>query len=247
MDSSARRGVNAIRVALVGDHNPAVTAHRAIPRALELAAQDLDLPLSFEWFHTAELSARRDDLRSVHGMWCVPASPYADMQAALEAIRWARESGTPYLGTCGGFQHALLEFAHHVLKFPQLAHAEVDPESTQPLIAPLSCALVEKSGSIRLSPGSKIAGLYGAAEIVEEYHCSFGIAREQERLFHGSALEFVGRDASGEVRAFELSGHPFFVGTLFQPERAALRGTLPPLARGFAEACWARAGQPASI
>lgn len=248
MAPPAESGVSTVRIALVGDYRPEITAHRAIPKALELAGRDLGAPITFQWFNTADLATRlRDDLQTAHGMWCVPASPYADMQAALGAIRWARESGTPYLGTCGGFQHALLEFAHHVLNLPHLAHAEVDPEAAHPLMAPLSCALVEKSGSIRLSPGSKIAEIYGTAEIVEEYHCSFGVAQDKERLYHGSEMQFTGRDETGEVRAFELSGHPFFMGTLFQPERAALRGETPPLARAFAEASWARAGQPAPI
>jgi CTP synthase (UTP-ammonia lyase) len=30
--------------------------------------------------------------------------------------------------------------------------------------------------------------------------------------------------------------HPFFLGTLFQPERAALRGETPPLARALVRA-----------
>ena len=58
-----------------------------------------------------------------------------------------------------------------------------------------------------------------------------GLPRE-----HG-ALSAMGRDPGGEVSAVELSGHPFFVATLFQPERAALRGVSPPLVKAFAEAC----------
>jgi len=41
---------------------------------------------------------------------------------------------------------------------------------------------------------------------------------------------------SGEVRGVELSGHPFFVAVLFQPERAALRGEVPPLVASFVAA-----------
>jgi CTP synthase (UTP-ammonia lyase) len=44
------------------------------------------------------------------------------------------------------------------------------------------------------------------------------------------------RDAAGEVRAVELDGHPFFVGTLFQPERSALRGQVHPLLTAFVAA-----------
>jgi CTP synthase (UTP-ammonia lyase) len=49
-------------------------------------------------------------------------------------------------------------------------------------------------------------------------------------------LKVAARDEAGEVRAVELSGHPFFIATLFQPERAALRGIEHPLITAFVEA-----------
>lgn len=55
-------------------------------------------------------------------------------------------------------------------------------------------------------------------------------------------LKVAARDLQGDVRAVELEGHPFYVATLFQPERAAIRGLTPPLARAFVTACLARAG-----
>jgi len=50
------------------------------------------------------------------------------------------------------------------------------------------------------------------------------------------SLEIAARDEDGGVRAVELRDHPFFIGTLFQPERAALRGETPPLVKAFVEA-----------
>jgi CTP synthase (UTP-ammonia lyase) len=52
----------------------------------------------------------------------------------------------------------------------------------------------------------------------------------------GGPLRATAHDGQGEVRAVELDGHPFFVATLFQPERAALRGEVPPLVRAFVDA-----------
>jgi len=45
------------------------------------------------------------------------------------------------------------------------------------------------------------------------------------------------RDDTGDLRAVELDDHPFFVATLFQPERAALRGQPAPLVNAFLAAC----------
>lgn len=43
-------------------------------------------------------------------------------------------------------------------------------------------------------------------------------------------------DEEGEVRVFESSSDPFSIGTLFQPERPALRGEVHPLIRALVRA-----------
>ncbi|HEY7087946.1 MAG TPA: CTP synthase [Tepidisphaeraceae bacterium] len=226
-----------ISIALIGDYDGQVPAHRAIPIALDLAARDLGLEFRYDWLHTTKLdSSPQSALGGYQGIWCVPASPYANTDGAIAAIRFAREQRRAFLGTCGGFQHALLEFAQNVLGMADPRHAEMNPEALDPLVAPLACPLVEASGTISLSPQSRIARAYCSTEIVAEYHCRFGLSRKYEALFARSALRPVGWDAQGEIRAVELNGHPFFVATLFQHERAALRQEVPPLVREFVKA-----------
>lgn len=226
-----------VHISLIGDYQPLAVAHQAIPLALKLAGADLQVNVEFHWRHTSALGPSLPEVMNAsQGVWCVPASPYADTAAVLGAIRLARESKKPFLGTCGGFQHALLEYAHNVLQEPGSTHAELDPEASNPLIAPLSCALVETSGRVSFQADSRIAHIYGYSESVEGYHCSFGLSPAFEFLFAHGPLRIVGRDEQGEARAVELSDHPFFVATLFQPERAALRGETPPLVRAFVSA-----------
>ena len=225
-----------IRVALIGDHNPDVTAHRAIPIALALAARELDVAVEPAWLHTAEITGGAGQLDSFDAFWCVPASPYARMDGALSAIRYARETPRPFLGTCGGFQHALIEYARDVLGVAGADHAESNPGAEIALIAPLSCALVEQSGDILLREGSRVARLYGRTRVVEQYHCSYGLDAQHRALFAPSALRIVGEDLAGEARAVELDEHPYFLATLFQPERSALEGRLHPLIVGLISA-----------
>ena len=93
-------------IALIGDVDPRVTAHQAIPAALARAASDARLPLTWTWVHTTHLGADvAPELEPFSALWCVPGSPYANTKGALAAIRFARETGRPYLGTCAGFQH----------------------------------------------------------------------------------------------------------------------------------------------
>jgi CTP synthase (UTP-ammonia lyase) len=225
-----------LRIALIGDYDPQVTAHQAIHVALGMAAEQLKLNVQLQWLATDQINADTP-LDDFNGFWCVPASPYRDMDGALRAIRFAREQQRPFLGTCGGFQHAVLEFARHVLGWEDAEHGETHPDAVRAILTPLTCSLVEAVDSIHLIEGSLIANAYETTEIREGYRCRFGVNPVFERELLTQQLQAVGHDSRGDMRAVELNGHPFFVATLFQPERAALKGILPPLVRAFINAC----------
>jgi CTP synthase (UTP-ammonia lyase) len=230
--------MTAVRIALIGDFDPAVTAHQAIPRALALAGARLGFDVAGEWVGTESLAGglHGTAVMLCQGIWCVPATPYRSEAGALLAIRHAREHLRPFLGTCGGFQHALLEYARDVLRVEGAAHAESEPDAAAPVIAPLACELVEVSGEVLLVPGTRLARIYGADRAEETYHCRYGLSPRHARLLEQGPLRIVARDRAGEVRAVELDGHPFFVATLFQPERSALAGRTHPLIEAFVEA-----------
>lgn len=233
-----------VRIALIGDYDASVVANQAIPRALQLATRR---PAKVEgtWVATPSLEQDADaQLAGFHGLWCVPASPYRSMEGALGAIRFARERGTPFLGTCGGFQHVLLEYARSVLGLEEADHAEIRPGAAVPFIAPLSCSLVERSGKVLFAPGSRIRAAYGRDFAEEPYHCSYGLNPRYASLLHGRSLKVVAVDEDGDARAVELDGHSFFVATLFQPERAALHDRSHPLVEAYLAAAARGAGGP---
>src|SRR5262249_44347282 len=127
---------------LIGDHDATITAHQAIPIALQLAADSSQTQVKWQWVPTEEIrSAAR--VSAFDGLWCVPGSPYRSTEGALRAIRHARESGRPFLGTCGGFQHAVIEYARNVLGWADAEHAETAPDAPRQVIAKLACSLVE--------------------------------------------------------------------------------------------------------
>jgi CTP synthase (UTP-ammonia lyase) len=232
-----------LRVALVGDHDPAVTAHRAIPPALARAAAALGIEVSPEWLGTGTLAAGPTAaLAAAAGIWCVPNSPYESEAGALRAIRQAREQGVPFLGTCAGFQHALLEYARTMWGLAGAAHAESEPGAAEAVISPLACGLVEEPGEVDLVPGSRLAEAYGTLRAREMYHCNYGLNPRYAARLASGPLSATARDAAGEVRGIELAGHPFFVATLFQPERAGLEGKAHPVITAFLAAVKAHAG-----
>ena len=223
-----------LHLALIGDYNPDVIAHQAIPVALRQAADTLGLTVHVHWLDTDALPP---SLHDFDGFWCVPASPYRDTDGALRAIRFAREQRRPLLGTCGGFQHAVLEYARNVLGWKDAEHGELAPQAKRAVITPLSCALVETTATVRLVPYTRIAEAYGTRDVYEGYRCRYGVNPEfLDALLEGDLIP-SGHDAAGDLRAVELLDHPFFVATLFQPERSALKGVTPPLAIALLKAC----------
>jgi len=222
-----------MRIGLIGDYNGTIIAHQAIPKALRLAAEKSGVNVGFEWLPTQEIG----DLEEYAGLWCVPGGPYRSMDGALRAIQFAREQGRPYLGTCAGFQHGVIEYARNALGWADADHAETAPNARRPVITMLECGLVEVTNNIRLTGGTRVREAYGREEIVEAYHCRYGLNPEFLGRITAGGMRVTAIDSLDEVRGLELDDHPFFVMTLFQPERAALRGECPPLVAAFVNAC----------
>ena len=220
-----------LRIALVGDYNADVIAHQAIPLAIDDAAAVLELTVEYHWLPTQDIKSA-EDLADYNAIWLVPASPYQNMEGALTAVRYARENSVPFLGTCGGFQHAIVEYARNVMGWQDAAHAETDTEGRM-VIAPLTCSLVEKTDTIELRANTLIARAYGRDSIEEGYHCNYGISPELAAELDVQPLRVTGWDDNGDIRAVELVTHPFFVATLFQHERNALAGRPAPLVQAF--------------
>lgn len=226
-------------IALVGDHDPSVTAHIAIPKALEMAGG-----VAWDWVGTETIGAE-DDVAGYDAVWCVPASPYRNEGGAITAIRHARTTGKPFLGSCGGYQHAVLEFTRNVLGHEEAGNVEVDPDCPMPVIGALTCALIDEEGEISFNTGSRLAEIHGTDTVREGYRCSYGVNAQYLSLFDDGPLTFTGFDSEGDPRAFELQGHPFFIGSAYQPERAALKGIAHPLIQEFTQAVTAQAARAA--
>jgi CTP synthase (UTP-ammonia lyase) len=204
------------RIALVGDRSANVVSHTRVPRLLDAVADRDRLVLDAYWIGSED-AADEDAVRGFDAVWVLPGSPYRSEAGVLTAVRVARETGIPFLGTCGGFQHALLEFARNVCGLTRVAHAENDPGAEDMLIEPLACSLVGHQATVVVEPGSLAHTVIGAERTVERYHCAYGPSRHLDTLrSHG--LCFSGQDEDGNVRIAELPGHPFFLATLFQPE-----------------------------
>ncbi|ONI86376.1 hypothetical protein ALI144C_10610 [Actinosynnema sp. ALI-1.44] len=216
------------RLALVGDRSAAVRAHTRIPALLEALADTV--VLDAYWIPTEDVD---DAIAGFDAVWLVPGSPYRSEAGALRAVRIAREQGIPFLGTCGGLQHAVLEFARDVCGL-DVHHGENDPDADDLLIVPLACSLVGHEGAIAVEPDSLAHKILGAGRTVERYHCAYGTSERHLRTLREHGLRVTGTDDEGQLRIVELPDHPFFLATLFQPELAECQPH--PIVRMFAAA-----------
>ena len=225
------------RLAIVGDYDAEMFTHRAIDDALSHVRELREHALEWSWIETTAFAAdARARLATVDAVWLAPGSPYRSMDGALSAIQVARERALPFLGVCGGFQHAVIEFARHVAGIGGADHAESNPAASIPLISALSCSLVGKSGAVFLDPTCRTAAIYGRWRVVEHYHCSYGMNPAYREAVERAGLHVVGEDDHGDARVVELPGHPFFIATLFQPQLASTPGTPAPLVRALVDA-----------
>ena len=229
-----------VSIAIVGDHDPSADTHQATEDSLRHAAASLDLYLTFRWVPTPAAESAGEELAADSAVWIAPGSPYASLEGALAAIRLAREEGIPLLGTCGGFQHVVIEFARGVIGHEDAQHAEYDPDASTLFVTPLSCSLVGRRMRVLLEPGSRAAEAYGATEAQERYYCQFGLNPEHQGLLHSRGLRVAGVDADGEARVLEIPEHPFFVATLFLPQAGSMPGRPHPLVAAFVRAAAGR-------
>lgn len=223
-----------VQIALLGEFDPGFRPHVATAEALAHSAESLGVSVAPYWVST--LDAGPDLFERFHALWVAPGSPYRDLPRTLSAIQHAREHALPCFGTCGGFQHIILEYARNVLGFTDAQHAEYDPYASNLFVSELACSLAGREMKLEFTPGSRVASIYQSTTATEEYYCNFGVAPERVGLLESGPLRVTGADAEGEVRVVEIPDHPFFIGTLFVPQARSRPGRAHPLVNAFLRA-----------
>jgi hypothetical protein len=234
--SAARRPL----LALVGDqYNHQEPAHPRIEPLMPALGVDT------RWVPTTQINDSTD-FSVYDGIWVVPGAPYHAQQGVHRAIRYARQSGTPLLGTCGGFYSAVLEYAQNVLHLPETAELGDDLGPIEKLILPPTCTADNNNRvPLFLREGSRLSALYGGqTEIVEILQCDYGMVQEFLDAATQGDVRFSGWDSRDAPRALEIEGHPFFIACLFQPELSSAPGSVHPIVAGFLAAVYESADIP---
>lgn len=207
-----------LNIAVIGDFDGSYAPHIATNSALSHSAKLLGLTVSVTWLATESLEADLRPVALADALWCAPGSPYRSLHGALAALRFGRENNVPTLGTCGGYQHIVLEFARNVLGFGDAQHAEYDPYGSRLFISSLTCSLAGLTMPVNLKPGSLAAQCYGSHRVYEKYYCDFGLNATYRPTLERAGLCVTGVDDDEEARVLELPVHPYYIATLFVPQ-----------------------------
>jgi CTP synthase (UTP-ammonia lyase) len=132
----------------------------------------------------------------------------------------------------------LVEHARNLAGISNAAHAEYGPGGT-PVITLLECSLQDQTIRVELARGSLLAELYGSQHAVENTTCSYGLAPKMQYIAGEHGMRIAATDATGEVRAIERVDHPFFVGTLYQPQLRSAPHAPHPIFVGLLDAAHA--------
>jgi CTP synthase (UTP-ammonia lyase) len=209
-----------MKLAIIGDYNDNFRPHKATNEAIVHSINKYDIQLQTDWISTDTIDNNFENIISNYdGFWIAPGSPYKSMTGALKIIKFARTHNIPTLGTCGGFQHMVIEFARNVLGITDAEHAEYDPYSSKLVVNPLSCSMAGQKLEIVLNDKhSKIHTVFQKSIIEEKYYCNFGLNPEYQQQLDDNGFKIIGTDKLKEARILELDNHMFFIATLFVPQ-----------------------------
>ena len=204
-----------IQIALVGDFNEKIHTLVALNHSIDHARSHLPFELEANWISTPEIEKLFTAWHSYDGIWIVPGSPYENDAGVFDVIRKAREENMPLLGTCGGFQYMIIEYARNVLGIHHAVHEENNTVG-EFVISKLNCSLKGEEELITLQHNSWLYQVLKKDSMNAKYFCSYGINPRYYDKLMNDGMHFTAF-SDQHVRAFELKGHPFFNGLLFQP------------------------------
>jgi CTP synthase (UTP-ammonia lyase) len=226
-----------ILVGVIGDFQPTYDTHVMTNLSLRHSADSLGVGVDVEWLPTSTLDGDVNArVRRFDAFICAPGSPYKSYEGALNGIKYARENDVPYIGTCGGCQHAIVEFARNAMGIKDAEHAEEHPNAENLFVTPLTCSLVGKIEEVKILPGTRAAEVYGAKSTMEKFYCNYGLNPKRRKDIEAAGLLVSGLDNTGEVRILELPKARFYFATLFVPQTTSTPKRPHPMINGLLKA-----------
>jgi CTP synthase len=219
-----------VSIAIVGKYVEYEDSYKSLKEALVHGALAHNLKLRVTWLEAEglEVPDYAAQLEGFDGILVPGGFGKRGIEGMLNAIRYARETGTPFFGICLGMQTACIEYARNVCGLKDANSGEFDPATPYRIIYKLRelTGVEEMGGTMRLgawdcvlAPDSLAAQAYGTTDISERHRHRYEFNREYEAVLTGGGLRITGTTPdSTYVEIVEIPTHPFFLGCQFHPE-----------------------------
>ena len=250
-----------IKVAIVGKYTQLEDAYKSIAEALTHGGMANRTRVKAEWID-AEIFEREDPgpwLEGFHAILVPGGFGERGTEGKIRAAEFARTRKIPYLGICLGMQMAVIEAARNVAGLETAGSEEFDHEAGKKRFEPVVYHLKEwvqgnhisrrkvdddKGGTMRLgaytanlTPGSKVAQIYGATVIEERHRHRYEVDTKYREQLEKVGLIFSGMSPDGRLpEIVEWKDHPWFIGVQFHPELKSKPFAPHPLFEGFVKA-----------
>ena len=254
MLDALRHPVQTVKIGLVGKYVELHDSYISVNEALKHGGIATHSAVDIHWIDSETLEGDDVDLDAILGDMdgiLVPGGfGSRGIEGKINACRYARTHGVPYLGICLGMQIAIIEFARDVLGMADANSAEIDPSTTHPVIdiLPEQKDVTDMGGTMRLgqypctlNPESKAYSLYGASMIYERHRHRYEVNNDYRPDLLNGGMIFAGTSPDNHiVEMVEIPDHPWFVAGQFHPEFKSRPNRPHPLFRGFDTAAAAR-------
>ena len=164
------------------------------------------------------------------GYWSRPVLASGGLKGKINAVRYVREKGIPFLGICLGMQMAVIEYARNVMGIDDAHSTEMEPHTPNPVISMMEeqKSVTDKGGTMRLGAyacklkrDSLAHQIYGQTQISERHRHRYEFNNDYLAAFEKAGMHPTGiNPETGLVEIIELARdiHPWYVGVQFHPE-----------------------------
>ena len=262
--------LKSVEIAMVGKYMDLLDAYKSLIEAVIHAGIQTRTRVNFRYIDSEDIEKRGLQLLDGVDAILVPGGfGERGMEGKIAAVCHARENKIPYLGICLGMQAAVIEFARHVAGLDGATSSEFAPTAEHPVIA-LITEWTKADGTreirtedsdlggtmrlgaeeCRLTPGSKVAEVYGADVVSERHRHRWEFNNDYLDRLQAAGLKIAGRSTDNSlVEVVEVDDHPWFVGCQFHPEFTSTPRDGHPLFTSFVEAAvtYSKAGEKESL
>jgi CTP synthase len=243
-----------VDIAVVGKYVTLRDAYLSVMEALRHGGFAHGYDVKIHWIASDDLGGEATEtaLAAMDGILIPGGFGVRGVEGKVDAVRFARERGVPFLGICLGLQCAVIEFARNVCGLEGANSSEFDPACMHPVIdlLPEQKDVTDLGATMRLGaqpcylePGTRAASAYGADVVEERHRHRYEVNPSYHERLVAGGLVISGSSQKGRLaEIIELPDHPFFVAGQFHPELRS-RPTRPhPLFREFIGAAGRRRG-----